>query len=119
MSPNIINKNGFNALTDCKFENVAGTCNLVMEKTSNYFRLTIKGSDSYLVTNSNPFLINSWTKVYLYNIKPVRSTSTKYIYPVYMALYKNDGVDPVIYYQTALINCQPATSVPLLPGVTV
>jgi hypothetical protein len=80
---------------------------MTITTTANYVKLTIKGSNTYLLTTPNPFDYQTSRYIYLYNIRHSRTTSNKYVYPTYVSLYKSDVVNPIAYNFMRTINVQP------------
>jgi hypothetical protein len=104
LSPQFNIDSDFNMNNDCRFANVMGTAVCTQEKTSSYFRLTIKSSTPSIV---NPFPKQSYTYIYIYNVIPSRSTSAKYIHPCYFTLFKTDAPGATEYYDTRVITVMP------------
>lgn len=85
----------FNVSNDCRISNNQFSCDIVFTRTSNYLKVTIKGSASYLVGTPNIFPYTSTIYIYLTNIYFPKASTNKVIYPIYATLYKSDIVNPV------------------------
>ena len=105
----------FNQNTDCLLyqqsywaTDVANSCLVTYFQTSSYFKITIKPNSVYSVTVPNLFPFQSITRITLKNIMFSLSSSNKNLYPVYMALYKSDVVNPTSYNKMTYIHAMPA-----------
>ena len=83
------------------------TCIVTIVRTVNYLKLTVKGNPNYLSNVSNIFPFQSTTYINLHNMAFTKSSSNKYIFPVYCALYKSDVVNPVAYNYARVISAHP------------
>jgi hypothetical protein len=88
----------FDPINDCRFDNVANTCVITLNRTSTYLQVTVQGSASYLATNPNPFPFQTSVFVYIRNMNWPFASTNKYNYQVYIALYASNVVNPITYY---------------------
>lgn len=83
------------------------SCLVTILRTPNYLKLTVKANSNYLANVSNIFPFQSSTYFNLHNMAFTYSSSNKYIFPVYIALYKSDVVNPVAYNYARIISAHP------------
>ena len=97
----------FDPNNDCRFNWVTNSCAVTFTRTSTHLQVTIQGSSSYLSGTPNPFPYQTSTMVYLTNMNWPYSSTNKYNYQVYMALYASNVVNPVTYYAVQTVSADP------------
>lgn len=114
LSPKVIISTSFNQNNDCQiFQNQtvpsynSNTCLVSIVQTSTYVRLTIQANATYLSTISNLFPYQSFTYIRLKNMAFPLTSSNKNVYPLYLALYQSNVVNPITYYYSIQISCNP------------
>jgi hypothetical protein len=98
---------GFNANTDCQIQGVANSCVVTFTQTSNYLQINVQGSSTYLSNNPNIFPFGSYITIYLKNLNFPYASTAKTAYPVYLALYASNVVNPVTYYAVQTVSADP------------
>jgi hypothetical protein len=70
--------------------------------------MVIKANTAYSATVHNLFPFNSYTEIRLSNLMFTLSSSNRNLYPLYIALYKSDVVNPTSYLTLTNIHAMPA-----------
>lgn len=104
----------FNQNTDCSIYQSAlnptwttNSCLISITQTSTYVKITFQTNAAYAASYPNFFYYQSYSYVGLKNMAFTVSSSNKNVFPVYMAFYQGNVVNPITYYYARMINSMP------------
>ena len=118
LSPLVEFDPSFNGLSDCRFNNSAGSANCTVTRTTNYVHIKFQAYNGSTWDQSNPnsFMPVRYIYLYIYKIRFPVPSDNKYPYTGYLQLFNSSGVNPTSYLDTFTITVVPKPN--YAPGVT-